>query len=140
MPPITREMLRDYIHEALPDDCQNQEARGNGKKDAEMSRKLSTIVTDLDIDFNLEDCVPKEFNHPAIVAELQELEFKSLIARIPVIGGSTAMNIEPKEIEPVKNLTLQAGFTYRTLVSASPTFSLDYFTDNTFTEKIEQGL
>ena len=38
------------------------------------------------------------------------------------------------EIEPIKNLTLQAGFTYRTLISASPTFSLDYFTDNTFTK------
>ena len=33
------------------------------------------------------------------------------------------------EIEPVKNLTFQAGFSYRTLESASPTFSLDYFTD-----------
>jgi hypothetical protein len=35
------------------------------------------------------------------------------------------------EIEPVKNLRLQTGFSYRTLVSASPasTFSLDYFTD-----------
>lgn len=38
------------------------------------------------------------------------------------------------QIEPVKNLTLQAGFTYRTLVSASPTFSLDYFTDNALTK------
>ncbi len=31
------------------------------------------------------------------------------------------------EIEPIKNLTFQAGFSYRTLQSASPTFSLDYF-------------
>ena len=37
------------------------------------------------------------------------------------------------EIEPAKNFTLQAGFTFRTLISASPTFSLDYFTDNTRT-------
>lgn len=37
------------------------------------------------------------------------------------------------EIEPVRNLTFQAGFTYRTLVSASSTFSLDYFTDESFT-------
>jgi hypothetical protein len=37
------------------------------------------------------------------------------------------------EIEPAKNFTLQAGFTYRTLISASPTFSLDYFTDDTRT-------
>lgn len=37
------------------------------------------------------------------------------------------------EMEPVKNLTLQLGFSYRTLESASETFSLNYFTDNTFT-------
>ena len=33
------------------------------------------------------------------------------------------------EIEPVKNLTFQTGFSYRTLVSASPSFSLDYYID-----------
>ena len=38
------------------------------------------------------------------------------------------------EIEPVKNLTLQTGFTYRTLVSASPTFSLNYYTDAALTK------
>ncbi|WP_291116364.1 DUF5686 and carboxypeptidase-like regulatory domain-containing protein [Flavobacterium sp. UBA6135] len=36
-------------------------------------------------------------------------------------------------IEPVKNLTLETGMSYRTLKSASSTFSLDYFTDDTFT-------
>ena len=33
------------------------------------------------------------------------------------------------EMEPVKNLTFEMGFSYRTLESASPTFSLDYYTD-----------
>ena len=37
------------------------------------------------------------------------------------------------EIEPVKNLIFQTGFSYRTLESASPTFSLDYYADDTFT-------
>ncbi|WP_295334570.1 DUF5686 and carboxypeptidase-like regulatory domain-containing protein [Flavobacterium sp.] len=37
------------------------------------------------------------------------------------------------EMEPVKNLTFQLGFSYRTLESASDTFSLNYFTDDTFT-------
>lgn len=37
------------------------------------------------------------------------------------------------EIEPAKNFTMQLGFSYRTLESASDTFSLDYFDDNTFT-------
>ncbi len=33
------------------------------------------------------------------------------------------------EMEPIKNLTFSAGVSYRTLMSASPTFSLDYYTD-----------
>jgi hypothetical protein len=37
------------------------------------------------------------------------------------------------EIEPVRNLTIQTGFSYRTLESASATFSLDYYTDETQT-------
>ncbi len=32
------------------------------------------------------------------------------------------------EMEPIKNFTLQTGFSYRTLSSASPVFSLDYYT------------
>lgn len=37
------------------------------------------------------------------------------------------------EIEPVKNLRFSTSFTYKTLASASPTFSLDYYTDDTHT-------
>ena len=37
------------------------------------------------------------------------------------------------EIEFVKNFTFQTNLSYRTLESASNTFSLDYYTDNTFT-------
>jgi len=38
------------------------------------------------------------------------------------------------EIEPIKNVTFQLGFSYRTLESASDTFKLDYFTDATLTK------
>jgi len=33
------------------------------------------------------------------------------------------------EMEPIKNLTFSTGVSYRTLLSASPEFSLDYYTD-----------
>lgn len=36
-------------------------------------------------------------------------------------------------LEPIKNLQFKVSTTYRTLKSASPTFNIDYFTDNTFT-------
>lgn len=50
-------------------------------------------------------------------------------------GKLTNINLSTlaAEMEPVKNLTFQLGFSYRTLESASETFSLNYFTDNTFT-------
>ncbi|WGK65482.1 DUF5686 family protein [Croceiramulus getboli] len=46
------------------------------------------------------------------------------------------------EAEPLKNLVLRTDFTYRTLESASPTFSLEYFTNEARTEtsgRIEQA-
>jgi hypothetical protein len=50
-------------------------------------------------------------------------------------GKLTNINLSTieAEIEPIKNLSFQIGFSYRTLASASETFSLDYFTDDTFT-------
>jgi ribosomal protein L14E/L6E/L27E len=50
-------------------------------------------------------------------------------------GKLTNINLSTiaAEIEPVKNLTMQLGFSYRTLESASDTFSLDYYNDNTLT-------
>jgi Family of unknown function (DUF5686)/CarboxypepD_reg-like domain len=37
------------------------------------------------------------------------------------------------EMEPIKNLTFETGFSFRTLESASSTFKLDYFTNDTQT-------
>ncbi|HNP33430.1 MAG TPA: DUF5686 family protein [Flavobacterium sp.] len=50
-------------------------------------------------------------------------------------GKLTNINLSTlaAEIEPIKNMIFQLGFSYRTLESASDTFSLDYYTDNTFT-------
>ncbi len=42
------------------------------------------------------------------------------------------------EAEPFRNLVLRLGGTYRTLESASPTFSLDYNTDNGVRSRIKQ--
>ena len=48
-------------------------------------------------------------------------------------GKLTSINLTTlaAEIEPIKNVTFQLGFSYRTLESASDTFKLDYYTGNT---------
>ncbi|WP_394345975.1 DUF5686 family protein [Flavobacterium humi] len=43
------------------------------------------------------------------------------------------------EIEPLKNLVLQTGFSYRTLESASPTFSLDYYSNGGIKSNVKQS-
>ncbi len=50
-------------------------------------------------------------------------------------GKLTNINLTTASInmEPIKNLTFELGFSYRTLESASSTFSLDYYTDATQT-------
>ena len=50
-------------------------------------------------------------------------------------GKLTNINLSTlaAEIEPIKNVTFQLGFSYRTLESASDTFKLDYYTDDTQT-------
>lgn len=50
-------------------------------------------------------------------------------------GKLTNINLSTAsiEVEPIKNFTIQTGFSYRTLESASNTFSLDYYTDNSLT-------
>ena len=50
-------------------------------------------------------------------------------------GKLTNINLSTAsiEIEPVKNLTFETSFSYRTLESASSTFSLDYYADDTYT-------
>ncbi|MBU4331935.1 DNA polymerase I [Patescibacteria group bacterium] len=57
------------------------------KKDALLSKKLVTIVDDLNIDFKLEDCRLKSFDQQAVFKIFQELNFKSLLNRLPRVDN-----------------------------------------------------
>jgi DNA polymerase-1 len=70
---------------------------------ARQSLTLSTIVTDLPVDFKLEQCHAGRFNREKVVPLLRELEFTSLINRLPqppTAGASTeAPVVPPAEID-----------------------------------------
>ncbi len=57
---------------------------------ARRSLKLATIVTDLPIEFDIEACRIERFENTKVIPLLRELEFTSLIARLPKIGGEAA--------------------------------------------------
>ncbi|OGY52584.1 MAG: DNA polymerase I, partial [Candidatus Buchananbacteria bacterium RIFCSPHIGHO2_02_FULL_45_11b] len=75
------------------------------EKDALFSKKLSRLVKDAPIDFKLADAKITGYDLGKVVSLFQELEFKSLIAKLP--HGKTA---EPAEA-PAKGVR-QAGFDF----------------------------
>ncbi|MFP3854926.1 MAG: DNA polymerase I, partial [Anaerolineales bacterium] len=53
------------------------------KEDAYLSRKLAAIETHVPIEFELEDCRAKGYNRDEVFELFRELEFRTLINRIP---------------------------------------------------------
>jgi DNA polymerase-1 len=58
-----------------------------GKEDAYLSRELAKIVTDLPIEFDLEQCRARGYDRDRVVELFRELEFRSLLDRLPLAGA-----------------------------------------------------
>ena len=54
-----------------------------GKDSAYLSKKLATIVTDVDIEFDLEACRVGQYDRDRVVEMFRVLEFNSLLKRLP---------------------------------------------------------
>jgi DNA polymerase I len=72
------------------------------KKDALMSKDLATIEREVKIDFNLEDCKYVNYDKDKVYKLLSELEFKSLLSRLPEQTG------RPGSAEPFESLSVTA--------------------------------
>ena len=64
-----------------------------GRDSAYLSHKLSTIVTDLDIDFDLEACRTGAYDREQVVKLFQVLEFRSLLKRLPEGQASSQSSV-----------------------------------------------
>lgn len=71
------------------------------KEAAELSRKLATILVDAPIKLNLKACLVKDYNQQKAIELFQELEFKSLIDKLP---GVEKEEEKKKESEQIKLL------------------------------------
>ncbi|BDI19120.1 DNA polymerase I [Nostoc cf. commune SO-36] len=68
-----------------------------GKEDAEKSRYLATIVLDVPIKFDLEDCKLKGFDTSVLSPILEKLELKSFLGRINDLQQRFGGKIEEKQ-------------------------------------------
>lgn len=84
-----KDLIRTYGH--LDDIYRNlglvagrvQKLLSEGEENAEMSRKLAQIRTDIDIDVKLEDCLMRDFQKSEVLDVFKRMEFRSLIDKIP---------------------------------------------------------
>ncbi len=77
-----------------------------GKEDAFFSRKLATIIKDMEIELNLEECKTHEYDEEQLREIFIELEFKSLLRRLDFFNkNSDSKRLEEKE----NNKNIQAS-------------------------------
>jgi DNA polymerase-1 len=60
-----------------------RKALEEGRDDAFLSKHLATIVTDVPLELDLEACRVAEYDHDRVTDLFRELEFRSLLERIP---------------------------------------------------------
>ena len=76
-----------------------QELLVNEAKSIELSKELVTIVRTVPVELALEECKLKTFDRIALVELFQELEFKSLLPKVPELEQKLGLPAQPRQQE-----------------------------------------
>ncbi|MEH2321320.1 DNA polymerase I [Nostoc sp.] len=88
----------DHIYAALDEiKGATHKKLASGKEDADKSRYLATIVLDVPIKFDLEDCKLKGFDTNVLSPILEKLEFKSFLGKINDLKQRFGGQVEEKQ-------------------------------------------
>ncbi|MBD2508394.1 DNA polymerase I [Nostoc muscorum FACHB-395] len=88
----------DNIYAALDEiKGATQKKLSSGREDADKSRYLATIVLDVPIEINLEDCKLKGFDTSVLSPILEKLEFKSFLGKINDLQQRFGGKLEEKQ-------------------------------------------
>ncbi len=78
------EGIYEHIEEVAP--AKVQQTLVEGEKAAHQSKRLATIVTDVPIALDLDACAVSAFDRDRVVELFREVEFTSLLGKLPVLG------------------------------------------------------
>ncbi len=93
------EQIFAHLDELAPKD--QRLLRGH-EEEARQSRYLATIVCDVPIQLDLNACRVGQVNHERTVALFRELEFRTLIDKIPGLSTATQSNASQASVEPAE--------------------------------------
>lgn len=91
-----------YAHLDEISSTRARNALAGAREDAMLSKALARIRTNVPIELDLEACRTRDFDRDHVLALFRELEFKSLINRIPAPAGGEA---ETPETEAERSVT-----------------------------------
>jgi len=80
------EALYDRLDEVAKARFRN--ALEKGRESAFLSRRLATIRTDMPVELDLEACTARSYDRARVVSLFRQLEFRTLIDRLPAGGGA----------------------------------------------------
>jgi DNA polymerase-1 len=103
-------------------------AIAENRESAFQSRELVTIVRDVPIDLDLERCAVHDYDRTAAVGIFQELEFRSLLARLPDHDGTDSIGnlVEPSPLgEPIAPTTADELRGLADEIRAAPMIAVD---------------
>ncbi len=100
------EQIYDHIEEVTPPKL--QEILKQNEDIARKSKKLATIVTQMPLTLSLDDCQVSNYNRQRVVELFRELEFASLLTKLPEVeavlpGTTTPVKTQPQS-EPKYNI------------------------------------
>jgi DNA polymerase I len=122
------EALKEHLDEVKPPRA--QKSLKENFDIALQGRELATIVRDVDLDLDLDRCVVSDFDRDQVVSIFRELEFRTLLERLPD-------EVKPRPEAPVQESTRTMVTNQRELdefineAKASEALAVDVETDST---------
>ena len=93
-----------YEHLADVKSASVRQKLADGEGLARRNKELTTIHTDLAVDFDLDACVVRDYDYNKIAELFRELEFRRLLERLPEIIGHGTGASEPETAEETVSL------------------------------------
>ena len=87
------ENIYTYLHQVAP--AKLQQALRSHELQARRSKEMATIVTDCPISLDLDRCRVGDYDRDRVLRLLQELEFRSLVPRLPEVEAALQPEAQP---------------------------------------------
>ncbi|MFN8558162.1 MAG: DNA polymerase [Dehalococcoidia bacterium] len=107
------ENIYEYLWQVKPPKV--QEALRANEEQARQSKQMATIVTDCPVTLNLDGCRVGDYDRDRVTALFHELEFRSLLARLPEVDAS----LRPDQ-RPAAEAAVEAERAGYTIISDAP--------------------